>query len=212
MKDCGHCGGDAPCDGADGPGRRAIRDSIEYQFEQEGRHCRPFRIVQPVGVSQTLRGTRRRDQPVRTIAIDQVLGDGPRFGHGRLAVHDDGRLSQWVHREQFGRGQHGLRVPLVALHFVRYPQLFQQPQYPLRPRVIEMVHRDHAGIVWHSRATNTAGIPLTKTRCDDVPFSSRVSQSVVPGRSVPPGGNHAAFTERNSGNASQRSAITASPG
>src|SRR5882762_11670015 len=98
-----------------------------------------------------------------------------------------------MHGQERRGSQHRLRIPLVALHLILNREFLEQPQYPLRPRVVEVMHRDHPGIVWHSSAANTAGEPLA-----DQPFS--------------PGGNHSALTERNSGSASQRSAITASPG
>jgi hypothetical protein len=128
-----HRARDTPRDHADGPGRRAVRNPVADQFEQQRRHGRPFRVVQPVGVAQALRRAGRGYQPARTVMIDQVVDDGARFGHGDRAVDDDRRLAEGMHGEQRRRRQHGLRIPLVAHHLVGHPQLLEQPKHTLRP-------------------------------------------------------------------------------
>src|ERR1700731_5136239 len=86
-----------------------------------------------------------------------------------------------MHGQERRRSQHRLRIPLVALHLIVNPEFLEQPQYPLRPRIVEVVHDDHAGIVWHSSAANTAGEPLA-----DQPGNSawQFSLAIQPGNSA----------------------------
>src|ERR1700722_12732967 len=101
-----------------------------------------------------------------------------------------------MHRQSPRWGQHRFRVALIALHLVVDPQFLEQPQYPLRPRVVQVVHGDHGGIVGHSSAVNT------HARLEQIPGDQPFS----------PGGNQSTLTERNSGCVSQRAAIAASAG
>jgi hypothetical protein len=81
------------------------------------------------------------------IFINKIFDDCPGFGHRDFTIDNHGRLSQRVDGQQRRGRQHRFGVPLIALHLVRDAEFLQQPQHPLRPRIIEVVNDDHGLIV-----------------------------------------------------------------
>ena len=124
--------------------RRALRHQREQQFQQQRRHRRAFGIMQPVGIAQPLRRARRRDQPAIAVGVDDVFDDRAGFRDGVAVVGDDGRFAERMHRAQLRRRQH-VGLALIARDLVGHAELFQQPQHPLRARIIEMMNGEHGG-------------------------------------------------------------------
>ena len=122
--------------------RRGL-DPVEHQLHQQRRHRRAFGEVQPVGEAQPLGRSRRRLEPTRAVALEQVFDDRARLGDRDVAVGDDRRLAERMHLEQRRWRQHRLRVALVLLDLVRDDQLLQQPEHALRAGVVEVVDDDH---------------------------------------------------------------------
>src|SRR5260370_38674733 len=106
--------------------------------------------MHPVGVAQTLARARRRYQPARAVALDQVLHDGARLRERGVAIGDDRRLAERVHLAQRRRREHGPRIALVALDLVLEAELLQQPQQALGARVVQVVDDDHFSRVYAS--------------------------------------------------------------
>ena len=118
---------DALGDGFGEKRHRTIRNAVEHELQQQRRHRRTFRVVQPVGVAQSFRRSRRGRELSLAVAFDQILDDGAGFGERQRVVGDDRRLAERVYREQRCRRQHCLGIALVALDLVLEAELFQQP-------------------------------------------------------------------------------------
>jgi hypothetical protein len=77
---------DGPCEER----HRPVCDPIEDQLDEERRHGRAFRVVQPVRVPEPLIGIARRREAPGPVSVHQILDDRARFGEGPRAVRDDG--------------------------------------------------------------------------------------------------------------------------
>jgi hypothetical protein len=99
--------------------------------------------MQPFVIGLVIGAAGRGHHLALAVGADDVVDDGAGFRDPDIAVGDDGRLAERMHRGQFGRRQPRRGVALVALHLVGHAQFFQQPQDTLRARVIEMMQSEH---------------------------------------------------------------------
>src|SRR5260370_19683968 len=76
------------------------------------------------------------------VAADDVIDDGAGLRDPDVAVGDDRRLAERVHRLPLPPGSSCLRAELIALYVVGHLSLLQQPQYPLRAGVVAMMHSE----------------------------------------------------------------------
>ncbi len=161
---------------------RRAPNAVEHQLHQQGRHGRTLGIVHPVEIAQALLGIGRRPQAALAVALDQVLQDRAGLRQHAALVLDHRRLAQRMHATQFGRGQHGARVALIASHFVLKTEFFQQPEDSLRARVVEVVHDDHgrAGFLQAGRGRARATRRGGRVRYPDCAMCMQ-----VPGRRAP---------------------------
>ena len=143
---------DALGHGLDEERHRRFLDPVEDELEQQRRHGGAFRVVQPVPAAQGFIGAGGWPQASLSVGFLEVFQDGARLGHHAGAVGDHRRLAQWVDGQQFGRGQHGLGVALVAPDLVGNAQLLQQPQHALGAGVVQVVDGDHAAQCRQRRA------------------------------------------------------------
>src|SRR5690242_11441467 len=74
---------------------------------------------------------------------NQVVDDRARLRNDTTVVCDDRRFAERMNRLELWRGEARLRIAFVQPQLVRQRKLLQQPQYPLRTRVVEMVNDDH---------------------------------------------------------------------
>jgi hypothetical protein len=121
---------------------RAPGHQAEHQFQQQRRHRRAFRVVQPVSIAQPLGRPLRRDQAPFPIGIDDVFGDRAGFRDGIALIGYHGRFSQRMDRAQLRRRAH-VRLTLVADDLIGHAEFFQQPQHPLRAGIIEVMDGEH---------------------------------------------------------------------
>src|SRR6202171_1705061 len=135
--------GDGPRDRPCKERHRRGLDAIEDQLQQQRRHGRALRVMQPIGVAQPLRRTGGRREPAVAIAIDHVFDDGARLRQRQRSIGDDRRFPERMHGTKRWWRQHGLRIALVAPDLVLQAELFEQPQHALRARVIQVVDDDH---------------------------------------------------------------------
>src|SRR5271170_7297312 len=81
-----------------------------------------------------------------------------------------------MHRAQGRRGEHGLRVALVALDLVLEPELLEQPEHSLGPRVVEVMDRDHrcrgGSVTWRAAAREAEASCRFSTVPPDLPDQS----------------------------------------
>src|ERR1700730_17906313 len=122
--------------------RGALRHQGEPKFQEQRRHRRALRIMQPVGVTQPLRGVGRRDQSAVAIGTEEIFDDRARLRDGVAVVGDDRRFAERMDRAQLLWRAH-VGLTLIAHDLVRYAQFFQEPQHALRARIVEMMNRQH---------------------------------------------------------------------
>ena len=146
------------------------RHASEHELDQQRRHQRAFRIVQEVPVAQHSVAMRRRTKPPVGL-FDQILDDRPGFRDGAakapigLVIDDHRRLAERMHRTKLRRSEHRRLVPFVALDPVGQAKLFEQPQYALRTRILQMVDGDHRPVILADIAQScTVGKGMTSVK------------------------------------------------
>jgi hypothetical protein len=118
---------------------------IENELHQERRHGRSFSVVKPIDVAQIVRRAGFRLQPAAAVTVDEIFGDGARFGQRQPAVGYDRRFAERMHGAQFRRRQHGRGMAPIGLDFIRKIKLLKQPEDAVRARLLEVMDGDHEG-------------------------------------------------------------------
>ena len=68
-------------------------------------------------------------------------------------------------RAQLRRSEHRLLVARVPLHFVGDTELLEEPENPLRARILEMMHGQHGdGSIDHNESQGTSDSSTWQTR------------------------------------------------
>src|SRR5258708_34771885 len=101
-----------------------------------------MRIMQTIGVGLPRRRMWWRDQSAVAIGGDDVFGDRARFRDDVAIVGDDRRFAERMNLAQLFRRAH-IGLTLIADDIVGNAELFQQPQHPLRARIVEMMNGQH---------------------------------------------------------------------
>src|SRR5258706_2854945 len=136
-------------------GRARLLQPGDIEVEQQRQHRRTFRIMQPLVIGLVVGASRRRHHAGFTVSLavaaDEVIDDGAGLREPDVAIGDNRRLAERMHRLQLRWRKPWLRAALIALHLIGYPQFFQQPQNPLRAGVIEMMQGEHGCFLGASR-------------------------------------------------------------
>src|SRR3546814_9635323 len=76
---------------------------------------------------------------------------------------DHRRLSERMHREQFGRCEIGFRIAVVEFDLIRRADFLEQPQYALRTAVVEVMDdQAHIALPGSRRSDANVGRPCAK--------------------------------------------------
>jgi hypothetical protein len=74
--------------------RRPVRHEVEQELGQQRRHGRTFGVVQPVGLAPAVGSLK----PSLSVGGQDVFDDGARLGQRQVAIGDDRRLAERMHR------------------------------------------------------------------------------------------------------------------
>jgi hypothetical protein len=133
--------------------RPGLAQPRHVQVQHQRQHRRAFRVVQPLLVDVVVGRGRIRLQPAAAVPAHDVVDDGARLDDRAIAVDDDRRFAQRMHRGQRRGRQPGLGVALVGLDLVGQAELLEEPQHALRARIVQVVDDDHR----HGLLGRTAG-------------------------------------------------------
>ena len=112
-------------------------------------------------------------KPVRAaMAFAQILDDRAAFGDAGAAILDERRFAERMRLLEFGGREIGFGIALVGHDVVIRAQLFQQPEYPLRAAVVEVMDGNRHGSSPIRRFARTLG------RCR-APVASRKAEKPV---------------------------------
>lgn len=84
-------------------------------------------------------------EPARAVmALAEILDDRPALRHPETSILDQRRLAERVGGFQLGRCEIAGGVAPVGHDLVIRPELLEEPEDSLRPRIVEVVDGDHA--------------------------------------------------------------------
>ena len=121
-------------------------NAAKHELEQQRRHQRALGVMEETRVAERILGIAGLAERTLT-ERDQVFDDRPGFDQRMAVMLNHRRLAERVHLPELRRGEHGGLVPLIALDFVRQPELLEQPEDALRAAVLEVMDDyGHSGI------------------------------------------------------------------